>query len=234
MSVQSDCELLYIMALENYSKKYSVSQEVTNKLFVENQVFEKMIIQHEYLHQVSFEEVEEFVEKIISDNSKDIVVFHGSCFDFDKIDLSMSRNRRDFGKGFYTTSIERQAKEWGYHLSLRENKDKYFVYVYQFTETPDLKIKRFDTLNIEWLEFIKKNRLNGGVFHDYDVVIGAVADDRTMETVQLYMANVLTSQEAIERLKYFKVNNQISFHTDKAISHLKLVRRDEYGNNLHL
>jgi len=66
--------------------------------------------------------------------------------------------------------------------------------------------------------------------HNYDVVIGPVADDNTMETVQLYIANILTSKEAVERLRYNKVNNQVSFHTEKALKYLKLVRREHYGN----
>ena len=66
--------------------------------------------------------------------------------------------------------------------------------------------------------------------HNYDVVIGPVADDNTMETVQLYIANILTSKEVVERLRYNKVNNQVSFHTEKALKYLKLVRREHYGN----
>lgn len=68
----------------------------------------------------------------------------------------------------------------------------------------------------------------GGLQHEYDVVVGPVADDNTMETVQLYMAGILTSNEAVERLRYSKVNNQVSFHTEKALQNLKLVGRDIY------
>ena len=93
------------------------------------------------------------------------------------------------------------------------------------------KVKRFDTLNEEWLKFIKTNRSKGGIQHDYDVVIGPVADDNTMETVQLYIANILTVQEAVERLRYNNVNNQVSFHTLKALQYLTLVRRNSYARN---
>ena len=50
-----------------------------------------------------------------------------------------------------------------------------------------------------------------------------------METVQLYMSNILTAKEAVKRLKYNKVNNQVSFHTKNALKHLKLVRRIEFN-----
>lgn len=67
--------------------------------------------------------------------------------------------------------------------------------------------------------------------HDYDIVIGPVADDNTMETIQLYIANILTASEAVERLRYNKVNNQVSFHTKKALQYLRLVRRNTYARD---
>lgn len=86
-----------------------------------------------------------------------------------------------------------------------------------------MKIKRFTKLDKDWLEFIKENRLKGGIQHAYDVVIGPVADDKTMETIQLYLSGILTSKEAVERLRYSEVNNQVSFHTKKALEHLEFV-----------
>ena len=65
MSVQTDCEMLSVQAMEAYARKYHVSGNDVVELFHENQVFEKMMIQHEYLHQISFEEVLEYVEKIM-------------------------------------------------------------------------------------------------------------------------------------------------------------------------
>ena len=228
MSIQTDCEMLSIEAMEVYAEKYDISGDKVAELFHKNQVFEKMLIQYEYLHQVGFEEVLEFVEKVIAEGSKELVVYHGSCYDFEKIELSKSHNRRDFGKGFYTTVLKSQSKEWAYRLSLREKKNNYYVYEYLFDETSALKVKRFDTLSEEWLEFIKLNRSKGGIQHEYDVVIGPVADDNTMETVQLYIANILTAREAVERLRYNNVNNQVSFHTEKALQYLKLVGKKSY------
>ena len=95
------------------------------------------------------------------------------------------------------------------------------MYSYVFCQSESLKIKHFSTLNKEWLEFIKENRSKGGIQHDYDVIIGPVADDNTMETVQLYMAGILNADEAVERLRYSKINNQVSFHTQKALEYLQ-------------
>ena len=102
-------------------------------------------------------------------------------------------------------------------------------------ESERLNVKRFDGLNQEWLEFVKDNRSLGGLQHNFDVVIGPVADDNTMETIQLYITNTLTANEAVERLRYSKVNNQISFHTEKALLSLTLERRQVYdGGYLHV
>ena len=158
-----------------------------------------------------------------------MILYHGSFIEINKPDLKHSRPNVDFGKGFYTTILKSQSKEWAYRLSLREKRKDYYVYEFLFEEVPALKVKRFERLNEEWLEFIKKNRSKGGLQHDYDVVIGPVADDNTMETVQLYMANILTAEEAVERLRYNKVNNQVSFHTEKALQYVQLVRRVSYA-----
>ena len=228
MSIQSDTEMLSISAIEQYAKANNLSVEDTYELFYKHQIFEKIILQHEYLHQISNDEVMEFVNKEIKEEQKELILFHGTDVDFSKIELSKSHNKRDFGIGFYTTILEKQAKEWAYRLSLRNKTSKYYVMKFIFTENDSLKVKRFNALNKEWLEFIKENRTKGGLQHQYDVVIGPVADDNTMETVQLYMANILTADEAVNRLRYSKVNNQISFHTKKSLKGLKYIGRDQY------
>lgn len=228
MSMQSDIEMLSIQTLEAYAARNNLSAKAVSKLFQEHQMFEKIILQHEYLHQISFDEVMEFVEKAFEEEGKELILFHGTTSDFTTVKLEKSHNRRDFGVGFYTTLLEEQAKEWGYRLSLRVKKENYYVYKFLFTENDSLKIQRFNSLSKEWLEFIKENRSKGGLQHDYDVVIGPVADDNTMETVQLYIAGILNADEAVDRLKYSKVNNQVSFHTEKALKYVKFIGRDTY------
>ena len=228
MSKQSDVELLAIQAVEKYAKDKNIPAQEVIKIFHKCNVFEEMLVQHEYLHQVGFDEVFEFVEKIIKEESQEVVVYHGTVEWFENILLEKSKNRRDFGRGFYTTVLESQAKEWAYRLSLREKKSTYYVYEYSLAGTEKVKIKRFDSINLEWLELIKNNRSKGGLQHNYDIVIGPVADDNTMETVQLYMAGVLNGNEAMERLRYSRVNNQVSFHSEVAIQCLKLIRRTRY------
>lgn len=228
MSIQSDVELLSVRAMEVYAKRNHIDTSKAMESFHKYQVFENIMIQHEYLHQVSFDEVMEFVENVMKESSNKLSLFHGTTALFDIIDLTKSKNRRDFGMGFYTTILEHQAKEWAYRLSLREKSTKYYVYQYTFEEDSALRIKRFSSLSEDWLEFVKENRAKGGLRHDYDVVIGPVADDNTMETVQLYISGILSAKEAVERLRYSQVNNQVTFHTEKALRFLEFVRRESY------
>ena len=196
-------------------------------LFCKHQVFEKILIQHETLHQLDTTETFQYVEEIIKEDAPELVLYHGSNIAFEKIDLAKSHNRRDFGRGFYCTVLETQAEEWARRLYLRSRQGGRYVYRYLFRQTDDLKIKHFAALDQEWLEFIKENRTKGGIQHAYDVVVGPVADDNTMETVQLYLSGILKAEEAVERLRYNKVNNQVSFHTPLALEHLTLESRRE-------
>lgn len=46
------------------------------------------MIQHEYLHQVDFEETVEYVDKIIREESKELIVYHGTTYDFKSINYN--------------------------------------------------------------------------------------------------------------------------------------------------
>lgn len=230
MSVQTDIEMLSIQALEYYSKEHEMSEEDALEMFHHHQVFEKIILQHEYLHQLDFSETIRYVEELMKQKDIALILYHGSNILFHKIDLSKSHNRRDFGRGFYCTVLEKQAEDWAHRLYLRNFTGKEYVYSYVFHQSSLLKIKRFPSLNTEWLEFIKENRIKGGIQHSYDVVIGPVADDNIMETIQLYLSDILKPEEAVERLRYSRVNNQVSFHNAQALKYLHFESRKEISH----
>lgn len=106
MSMQSDIEMLSIQAMETYAARNKLTSKEVYNIFSKHQIYEKIILQHEYLHQVSFEEVMEFINKSIKEKSKELILFHGTIADFDNVILGKSHNRRDFGIGFYTTILE--------------------------------------------------------------------------------------------------------------------------------
>lgn len=148
-------------------------------------------------------------------------LFHGTNRKFENIDLKKSKDKRDFGKGFYTTTIFGQAEKWAKNQLVRYGGDGSFVKEFEFIENTNLKIKVFPEMNAEWLEFIRMCRTEGGTPHDYDIIKGPVANDNTMRTIALYISGIYTTDQAIEQLKFFKVNDQVSFHTEKALSCLE-------------
>ena len=104
MSIQSDVEILSVQAVEYYAQKHHLSEGDVFDLFCKHQVFEKILIQHETLHQLDMEETFQYVEEIIKENALELVLYHGSNIAFDEIDLGKSHNRRDFGRDFTVPS----------------------------------------------------------------------------------------------------------------------------------
>ena len=158
-----------------------------------------------------------------------MTLYHGTDFDFSEIDLNHSLAKRDFGRGFYTTTISAQAESWAKTKQNRRLSEHAYVYVYDAAIPDDFEIMHYDGVCIEWLEMVKKNRVDGGLRHPYDIVIGPVANDNTMLTVTRYVQGIYTAQEALERLRYSELNNQVSFHTERAIKCLTFVRRYSVG-----
>ncbi len=50
MSLQSDIEMIYIQSMEAYANRKQMPIETAMQLFQGNQVLEKIMVQHEYLH----------------------------------------------------------------------------------------------------------------------------------------------------------------------------------------
>jgi hypothetical protein len=148
------------------------------------------------------------------------LVYHGSNVLFDQPDLAKARAGRDFGQGFYTTTIRSQAEEWATTAAARLGGLPY-VYEFDLSLTAELRVLEFPGMSVEWLEMVKTNRVARGLHHDYDVVMGPVANDNTMRTIALYVAGTYDAEEAMRRLRYFKANNQVSLHTPRAMAMLE-------------
>ena len=154
-----------------------------------------------------------------------MTLFHGSNQDFTGVDLSKSKDKRDFGKGFYTTTIKEQALQWGFNMFNRLGGSGIYLYSFEFSPSPDLKSKHFSGISNEWFDFILSNRTLGGLQHDFDFIQGPVANDKTVFTITGYIDGLYSRAEAMQRLRYNKSNDQVSLHTEKAIVLLKLLEK---------
>ena len=151
-----------------------------------------------------------------------MIIYHGSNHDFNCVDLSKSKDKRDFGRGFYTTTIKEQAQQWGYNMFNRFGGDGLFLYEFEFSPSADLSSKRFQGITDEWFDFILMNRTHGGLPHDFDFVQGPVANDKTFLTIAGFIDGIFSKEEAMRRLRHSTTNDQISLHTDKAAALLVL------------
>jgi hypothetical protein len=156
-----------------------------------------------------------------------MTLFHGSNVGFDRVLLDFAKDRRDFGRGFYTTMIKEQAALWARDLCLRYKTETAFLYEFEFSTT-NLKYKIFDDISAEWLNFIVNNRIQGGIQHDYDVVQGPVANDRIYPTITLFLNGRYDIEYTLKRLMYFKPNHQLSIHSAKALSGLVLKEKNAW------
>ena len=151
-----------------------------------------------------------------------MILYHGSNQSFSDVDLSKSKDKRDFGKGFYTTTIREQALQWGYNMFNRFDGEGIFLYEFDFSPSSDLKSKQFLEISDEWFDFILLNRTSSVMQHDFDFVQGPVANDKTVLTITGFIDGLFTREEAMRRLRYSKTTDQVSLHTENAVSLLKL------------
>ena len=145
-----------------------------------------------------------------------MIVYHGSYMEIAKPDLTHSRSNVDFGPGFYTTPIYEQAEKWCGRFKRWGKPAVVSRYLFNESQSKELKIQKFDTYSEAWLDFIMMCRREQDVT-DYDIVIGGVANDKVFNTVELYFDHLIDKKEAISRLRYEKPNLQICFRTQRAL-----------------
>ena len=124
-----------------------------------------------------------------------MILYHGSNQDFGYVDLFKSKSRRDFGKGFYTTTIREQALQWGYNMFTRFGGGGIFLYEFDFSPSADLKSKLFMNICDEWFDFIISNRLSDVLQHEFDFVQGPVANDKTVLTITGFIDGLFSREE---------------------------------------
>ena len=99
-----------------------------------------------------------------------------------------------------------------------------FVFDESHLDDGSLRVMRFEGYSKEWADFVflNRNSENGESMHDYDVVIGPIANDRVGVQIRRYMEKEITLETFLENLKYMKgVTFQYFFGTEKAINLLR-------------
>jgi hypothetical protein len=146
-----------------------------------------------------------------------MILYHGSNTAIQKPDLSFSRQRTDFGKGFYLTPLKTQAASWAKRFGRGHGTAVLSAYDFNDKLPYDVKILEFGDYNLEWLHFIVACRLGQPVDTEWDLVIGGVANDKVFNTLQLFFDKLIGPEEAIGRLRYDKPNIQYCFKKQSLI-----------------
>lgn len=97
--------------------------------------------------------------------------------------------------------------------------------VYEFDFNPaDWKIQRFGAYDLEWLEYVTKCR-NGDQVEYFDLIIGGIANDKVILTIDRYFTGEITALQALGELKYERPNNQYCIRSqemiDKCLKHIE-------------
>lgn len=142
-----------------------------------------------------------------------MTVYHGCFMPVIHPEIRVGRNTKDFGTGFYCTIIKEQAQRWA------KRYDTKIVSVYEVRLDSDLRIKEFEGMTDEWLDFIINCR--GGKSHDYDIVIGAMADDQIYNFISDYMDGTITREQFWVLAKFKYPTHKINFCTNEALNCLE-------------
>jgi hypothetical protein len=157
-----------------------------------------------------------------------MTLYHGTNADIDKIDLTKGMRHKDFGKGFYLTPDKNTA------IRMAQKKARLFggtptLLTYELDDSSlnsELKVKVFpEKACTEWFLFIDANRDKKNVeqIHDYDIVVGPIADDGVVLQLTNYHEGIYSPEQAAQLLQDKYLDQQYFFGTERALQYLKKV-----------
>jgi hypothetical protein len=163
------------------------------------------------------------------------VAYHGTIDVYsekimDNIDIKQSRYFTDFGRGFYVTSNELQARDWAMK-KWQDNQAKFPdcrpSIIRLLIDTEGLKLCNglvYSEPSDNWAEFVYNCRNEGRndkLYHEYDFVCGALADGKIVPLMNLKQRGKIAFDEFYRQIKPRSLENQLSFHTRLALEYIQ-------------
>ena len=149
-----------------------------------------------------------------------MILYHGSNTVVSEPEIRMTKYTKDFGWGFYTTELRRQAEQWAVRRAQNFGGVP-CVSTFQYEENPSLSVRVFDAVDGEWLDFVAACR-NGGT-HPYDIVKGPMADDVIWDYVRDYLEGSISKAAFMELARFRRPTQQTTFHTMRALATLRIL-----------
>ena len=140
-----------------------------------------------------------------------MILYHGGTEAVMQPDCKAGRPDLDFGQGFYVTLLQDQAEGFAKRKA-RDRKVKSVISVYEFdyeNAIKDCAYLNFEFYDEAWLDFVVESRSGLKPWSSYDIVEGGVANDRVIDTVELYTIGILDKASALGRLSEHQPNHQI-------------------------
>ena len=183
-----------------------------------------------------------------------MLLYHGSYTPVEAVDLAKCAAGKDFGRGFYVTADNVQARNFIKTSLLKakrlkqipENQNFGYVTCYKYNAPKEnIPIFEFEEANQEWLWFISLNRRNRlakslapllpkDIFKG-EVIIGKIANDTTNPVITAYLNELygeITDEEAakmaISLLLPHRLKDQYCFLSQRAVSCLEVVEVKKY------
>lgn len=142
-------------------------------------------------------------------------LYHSSSVSVQHPDILHSRPYLDFGKGFYLTSIREQAQRYAERF-VRRGKPAW-LNIYELDEDlSSWKVLRFAAYDRAWLDFVSDCRA-GNDTSDYDMVVGGIANDKVILTLDRYFVGELSVEETLGLLSFEKPNIQYCIRTQRML-----------------
>lgn len=149
-----------------------------------------------------------------------MILYHGGSQIIEYPEIREPERTLDFGKGFYTTTSFDQAEKLVRNRIGNKRWTHGYVNTYLFDverAKQKLKVKEFDGPTEEWVDFVLQNRIIEGFNHDFDIVIGPVANDNVYRQFAFFESGIISKQSLITELMTYKLVDQYLFHSEDSI-----------------
>lgn len=149
-----------------------------------------------------------------------LTVYHGATCPVPQPLCNAGRPNLDFGQGIYVTDLRDQAISWAQRQSAGRNvKPPLNVYKLDIERIrSSYRCLHFEAYDEAWLNFIANSRKGLEPWKEYDFIEGGVANDRVVDTVNLYLLGLMTADVALERLAQHLPNNQMCLLSQPMVS----------------
>jgi hypothetical protein len=164
-----------------------------------------------------------------------LILYHGSNIEIEQVDINKCRPYKDFGQGFYLTTIEEQASKMATRVTRIYGGSPCitrFEFDAQILDQDWLSVCQFEKPNKDWALFVINNRNRS--FQNtkdvmcnqdlkYDIVHGPIANDDLALLFRQFSGGLIDVDILVKAMEYKQLTDQYSFHTNAALNHLKKV-----------